>query len=151
MTFLLRLPPPLWALLFLAATYGASALPGLRELPRLDARPAGLIVIAAALMLLLAAMLQFRLARTQLLPTSKANDALVSNGVFALTRNPMYLGMVLFCVGGALWVGRWPMLAAPVLMFAVANWIFIPFEEAKMRRQFGEAFDAYTRRVRRWI
>jgi protein-S-isoprenylcysteine O-methyltransferase Ste14 len=43
------------------------------------------------------------------------------------------------------------MLLAPVFMFAVANWAFIPFEEAKMRRQFGDVFDAYTRRVRRWI
>jgi protein-S-isoprenylcysteine O-methyltransferase Ste14 len=43
------------------------------------------------------------------------------------------------------------MLLAPVLMFAVANWVFIPMEEAKMRRQFGDAFDAYTQRVRRWL
>lgn len=63
----------------------------------------------------------------------------------------MYLAMTLFALGGALWMGRPLMLLAPVLMFAVANWVFIPFEEAKMRRQFGDAFDAYTRRVRRWL
>jgi len=39
----------------------------------------------------------------------------------------------------------------PALMFSVANWVFIPFEETKMRRQFGEAFDAYCARVGRWI
>lgn len=144
-------PPPLWALLCLAATYGLSFAPGLSTLPALETRPLGLIVIIAALALVFAAMLQFRLANTQLLPNSPTNDALVTNGLFAISRNPMYLGMALFCVGGALWMERVTMLAAPFLMFAVANGVFIPFEEAKMRRQFGDAFDAYARRVRRWL
>jgi len=146
-----QIPPPLWALLLLAATYGLSLVPGLNELPTLQTRPLGLIVIVAALAVLFTAMLQFRLANTQLLPNSTTNNALVTTGLFAITRNPMYLAMVLFALGGALWFGRAPMLAAPVLMFAVANWAFIPFEEAKMRRQFGDVFDAYARRVRRWI
>lgn len=146
------IPPPLWALLLMAGTYGLSLLPGLGTLPTLDgARPFGLIVIIAALALIFAAMVQFRRANTQLLPTSETNNALVTSGLFALTRNPMYLGMVVFCIGGALWMERALMLASPLLMFAVANWVFIPFEEAKMRRQFGEAFNAYTKRVRRWI
>jgi protein-S-isoprenylcysteine O-methyltransferase Ste14 len=144
-------PPPLWALLLLGATYFLSTLPGVREAPLMPTRPVGLIVVLAALALLAWAMLQFRLANTQLLPNSERNDALVVNGVYAVTRNPMYLAMTLFALGGALWFGRPVMLLAPVLMFAVANWVFIPFEEAKMRRQFGDAFDAYCRRVRRWI
>jgi len=144
-------PPPLWALLLLAATYFLSLAPGLDALPIWPTRPAGLIVVIAGLALMFWAMLQFRFANTQLLPNSETNNALVSNGVFAITRNPMYLGMVIFCIGGALWFGRPLMLLAPVLMFAVASWVFIPFEEAKMRRQFGDVFDAYTKRVRRWI
>jgi protein-S-isoprenylcysteine O-methyltransferase Ste14 len=149
---LLRLiPPPLWALALLAVGYGLSLAPGLRDLPHLQTRTAGAVIIVAALAILATAVLQFRLANTQILPTSKQNNALVTNGVFAFTRNPMYLAMTLFCLGGALWFGRIPMLAAPVFMFAIANWVFIPFEEAKMRRQFGESFDAYCRRVRRWL
>jgi protein-S-isoprenylcysteine O-methyltransferase Ste14 len=146
-----QVPPPLWALLLLGATYGLSLLPGLNQLPVLQTRPIGLIVICVALAILAWAMLQFRFADTQLLPNSETNNALVSSGIFGLTRNPMYLAMTVFALGGALWFGRVTMLLAPVLMFAVANWVFIPFEEAKMRRQFGEAFDAYTKRVRRWI
>lgn len=146
-----QVPPPLWALLLLTATYGLSLLPGLNALPLLQTRPIGLTVIIVALAILFWAMLQFRLANTQLLPNSPVNNSLVTGGIFALTRNPMYLAMTVFALGGALWFGRIPMLAAPLLMFAVANWVFIPFEEAKMRRQFGEAFDAYCKRVRRWI
>ena len=146
-----QVPPPLWALLLLGATYGLSLVPDLDQLPVLQTRPIGFVIICAALAILAWAMLQFRFAKTQLLPNSETNNALVTNGVFAVTRNPMYLSMTVFCIGGALWFGRIPMLLAPVLMFAVANWVFIPFEEAKMRRQFGAAFDAYTKRVRRWI
>lgn len=146
-----HVPPPLWALLFLAATYLLSMLPGLNGWPVWATRPYGLIMILASLALLAWAMLQFRFADTQLLPNSPTNNALVTNGIFGLTRNPMYLAMTVFALGGALWMGRPLMLLAPVLMFAVANWVFIPFEEAKMRRQFGDAFDAYTRRVRRWL
>lgn len=146
-----HVPPPLWALLLLAATYYLSSAPGLDALPLWPTRPYGSIIILAALALVFFAMAQFFLANTQLLPNSETNNALVTNGVFALTRNPMYLAMVLGCLGGALWFGRPLMLLAPAAMFAVANWVFIPFEEAKMRRQFGDAFDAYTRRVRRWI
>jgi len=145
------MPPPLWALLLLAATYFLSLAPALDTLPVWPTRPIGLVVIVAALALMFWAMFQFRRADTQLLPNSETNNALVTNGVFAITRNPMYLGMVIFCIGGALWFGRPLMLLAPVLMFAVANSVFIPFEEAKMRRQFGDVFDAYTKRVRRWI
>jgi protein-S-isoprenylcysteine O-methyltransferase Ste14 len=146
-----NIPPPLWALLLLAATYGLSLLPGLNTLSVLPTRPVGLILIVGALAILFGAMLQFRLANTQLLPSSPTNNALVTGGIFGITRNPMYLAMTLFCLGGALWFGRPVMLLAPALMFGVANWVFIPFEEAKMRRQFGETFDAYCKRVRRWI
>jgi protein-S-isoprenylcysteine O-methyltransferase Ste14 len=38
-----------------------------------------------------------------------------------------------------------------LLVFATANRAHIPFEETKMRRQFGAAFDQYMRQVRRWI
>ena len=91
------------------------------------------------------------MAKRLFMPNSPTNNALVSGGVFGITRNPMYLAMTLFCLGGAFWFGRPVMLLAPLLMFAVANWVFVPFEEAKMRRQFGETFDAYCKRVRRWI
>lgn len=148
---ILRVPPPLWALLLLAATYAISLAPGLRDLPILPTRPIGLILIAAAGVVLFTAMLQFRLANTQLLPNSPVNNSLVTTGLYSVTRNPMYVAMVIFCLGGALWFGLAPMLVAPVLMFAVANFGFIPYEEAKMRRQFGEAFEAYVQRVRRWL
>lgn len=151
MSALRYVPPPLWALLALGATYLLSLAPGLSTVPLMNTRPYGLIIVGASLLFLLAPMIQFWAAKTQLLPNSETNNALVTTGVYAVTRNPMYLAMTLFALGGALWMERPAMLLAPVLMFAVAHWAFIPFEEEKMRRQFGDAFDAYARRVRRWL
>jgi protein-S-isoprenylcysteine O-methyltransferase Ste14 len=145
------LPPPAWALIVLAALYYASALPGLRDLPLWQSKPLGDIVMAIGIAVPVIAILHFRLAGTQVMPTSKRNNRLVTTGFYALTRNPMYAGVTLFALGAAIWVGRPLMYFAPIIVFAIANWVFIPFEEEKMRRQYGAEFDEYARRVRRWI
>lgn len=145
------IPPPVWVLLLLLATYGLSFVPAAATLPSVHAPLIGGAILVAALAIIAIAVNTFRKAGTQLLPNSPVNNALVETGIFARSRNPMYLGMVLICLGAALIAGHATMLIAPIAMFAVTNWVFIPFEEAKMRRQFGDAFDAYTKRVRRWI
>jgi protein-S-isoprenylcysteine O-methyltransferase Ste14 len=150
---MLRLiPPPLWALLFIAITYWLGLiLPFAQDLPEWRHKPTGAILIAGALAVLFFGMGQFFLAGTQLLPNAPANNRLVTTGAFALTRNPMYLALTLATLGAAVWVGQPLMYLAPLLMYLVADRVFIPFEEAKMRRQFGEQFDAYCARVRRWL
>lgn len=148
---MLKLPPPLWALLLLTALYFASELPALRDLPLWRHQPAGLFLVLAGLALPLSAITHFLAVGTEVMPTSETNKRLVVGGLYRFTRNPMYLGLVIASFGGALWFGRPLMLLAPLFLFAIANWLFIPFEEAKMRRQFGAEFDAYAARVRRWI
>ena len=66
-------------------------------------------------------------------------------------RSVRLLSAAAVTLGIALWLGSWPMLLAPLMMLGTANFVHIPFEEAKMRRQFGDAYDVYTRKVRRWI
>jgi protein-S-isoprenylcysteine O-methyltransferase Ste14 len=148
---MLKLPPPLWAILLLAGLYYLSDLTVFSGLPDWRQKPAGLIVLFAGLALPALAIAQFNAAGTQVLPTSPTNNTLVVGGLYALTRNPMYLGLVIASLGAGLWFGRPLMLFAPALLFAIANWVFIPFEEAKMARQFGAEFGAYCKRVRRWI
>ena len=97
------------------------------------------------------AIVLFRREGTEVNPTSPANRKLVTTGPYQFTRNPMYLGLVIFALGVALWIGAWPMFVAPVAIFATAEWVHIPFEEAKMRRQFGANYEEYVERVRRWV
>ena len=64
----------------------------------------------------------------------------------------MYLGLVLVTLGIAFWVGSMADVSCVHCQrFATANWAHIPFEEAKIRRQFSSDFEAYTRKARRWI
>jgi len=145
------IPPPIWAFTWLILTAAISYLAGWPTSPYLKSLPIGLALIVVGFVVPVWAVVKFRRAGTELNPASKTNNKLVTDGPFRFTRNPMYLGLVVLSLGVAVAAGALPMFAAPFLTFATANWIHIPFEEAKMRRQFGEAFDTYTRGVRRWI
>ena len=148
---MLKLPPPIWALIYVAAGAAISWGLGWPTPPGLPIAPLGAAIVALGFIPPIWAITLFRRAGTELQPTSPTNAKLVTSGPFAFTRNPMYLGFVTITVGIAVWVGAWPMFAAPIAAFATANWVHIPFEEAKMRRQFGADFDAYVGRVRRWV
>ena len=148
---MLKLPPPVWAALILTALYFLSDLPPLDVLAHFGSGPIGLGLILFGVSLPVIAVAHFRAVGTQVMPTSERNDRLVTTGLYAFTRNPMYLGLVIAALGVALWFGRPLMYLAPILVFLIANFVFAPYEEAKMRRQFGEAFDAYAARVRRWL
>ena len=149
---MLRLPPPIWTMIFLALAAAASWALGM---PPIGWPPhhviVGMIIFFAGWILPVWAFRLFSHEGTEVDPVSEANRVLVVRGPYRLTRNPMYLGLIVVSLGMAILVGSWPMLAAPLAVFAVANFVHIPFEEAKMRRQFGEAYDAYVRRVRRWV
>jgi protein-S-isoprenylcysteine O-methyltransferase Ste14 len=148
---MLKLPPPAWTLLYLIAAGTASALYPWRSIVDLTSIPAGSVLLLLGVASALWASSIFRLKGTDLNPTSETNKLLVVTGPFRVSRNPMYLGLVLTTLGIAFCVGSLPMFAVPVLVFATTHGVHIPFEEAKMRRQFGSQFDDYTRRTRRWL
>ena len=148
---MLKFPPPIWALAYVVIAYGLSRLAGGDPIPYLPGVPFAVVLIVAGVALSVSAAALFRREGTELNPASATNQKLVTSGPFRFTRNPMYLGLVLVTLGIAFWVGTWPMFLAPIATFATANWAHIPFEEAKMRRQFSPDFEQYTRKARRWI
>jgi protein-S-isoprenylcysteine O-methyltransferase Ste14 len=148
---MLRFPPPVWTLIYLVVSTAISWLLAWPKVPGLPFAPLGIALVAAAFVLPVWAAILFRREGTEIDPTSPTNRKLVMTGPYRLTRNPMYLGLVILTLGIAIWVGAWPMFLAPIAVFATTNWAHIPFEESKMRRQFGAAYDGYVARVRRWI
>ena len=149
---MLKLPPPIWAMIFLALTAGASWGLDWPQTPWIPHHEAvGMTIFFAGWIAPVWAFRLFRTRGAELDPTSEENRLLITDGPYAFTRNPMYLGLVIATFGMAIWVGTWPMLVAPVAVFLTANFVHIPFEEAKMRRQFDGAYDDYARRVRRWV
>jgi protein-S-isoprenylcysteine O-methyltransferase Ste14 len=148
---MVKLPPPIWALICVLAAAAISwSLGWPKLLGQLNAA-LGIAVVAAALFLMFWAVVVFRREDTEVNPTSRTNRKLVIYGPYRFSRNPMYLGLVTITLGIAVWVGAWPMLIAPIAVFTILNWVHIPFEEAKMRRQFGATYDQYVERVRRWV
>ena len=147
---MLKVPPPIWALAYVAVCASISWALGWPRPPGLPLPLVGAALVVLGLVPAVWAIVLFRREGTEINPASPANRKLVTGGPYRFTRNPMYLGLVLETLGIALWVGAWPMFAAPIALFVTANWVHIPFEEAKMRRQFPGDFDDYVRRVRRW-
>ena len=148
---MLKIPPPIWGIVSLIAFYFLSDLPAFQTLPDWTNRIAGVVFFVLGLLPSFIAVAQFRRAGTQVRPDSETNNKLIVSGLYRITRNPMYVGMIFVALGVAFWFGRPLVFLSPLLVFMITNWIFIPFEEAKMRHQFGPAFDAYAQRVRRWL
>ncbi len=77
--------------------------------------------------------------------------ALVAEGPFRFTRNPMYAGLTLILLGIAVSIGTIPMFLAPIAFFFTISILFVPYEEQRMTRLFGKEYLEYKKRVRRWI
>jgi protein-S-isoprenylcysteine O-methyltransferase Ste14 len=148
---MLRLPPPIWTLIYVLIAVGISWWLGWPKVPGLPVVALGIAAVIGGLILTVWAIFFFRREGTEVSPTSPTNRKLVVAGPYRFTRNPMYLGLVILTLGIAIWVDALPMFSVPFAVFATANLVHIPFEEAKMRRQFGQTYDDYVARVRRWL
>ena len=81
----------------------------------------------------------------------KPTPAIVERGPFRVSRNPMYLQMLLACVGVAVFLANvWILLLTPIGAWVIQRLAIRP-EEAYLERKFGDDYRAYKRRVRRWI
>ena len=92
----------------------------------------------------------FQRVKTNIIPYNDPNE-LVTSGWFRLTRNPMYLGMVVVLAGISIGFGELIGYAIPVIFLVLMDRTFIPMEEKAMQRVFGARYDAYRGEVRRWI
>ena len=144
-----KLNPPHYFLLAIVAMLALDFLPADPLLSQPWLWIGALIIFFGASCTVQAA-LRFRKAETNLVPFSEST-ALVTHGLFAYTRNPMYLGMVIALAGVAtLFNERWPWLVLPVFA-AVIQFRFIRLEEKLMEETFGETYLTYKSRVRRWL
>lgn len=114
--------------------------------------PAGVALALAGLGLCAAGVASFRRARTTVNPmTPDASSALVETGVYAHTRNPMYLGFAIVLAGLAVALANAASLAmVPLFALYLDRYQIVP-EERALTARFGPAFAAYAARVRRWL
>ena len=148
----LRVPPPVAALLAAALMWLAAG-----ELPAFDVDIPGddvFIVLLAALGILLmaVAIVQFRGAGTTVNPMRPDESAaLVTSGIYRLSRNPMYVADVLLLAAWAVWLANLAALVPIALFIAYMNRFQIAPEERALQARHGEAYAAYCRLVRRWL
>lgn len=81
----------------------------------------------------------------------KPTSHIVASGPYRFTRNPMYLQMILVCIGASIaFANWWILLITPLAAWLLQTLAILP-EEAYLETKFGESYKAYKRKVRRWI
>jgi protein-S-isoprenylcysteine O-methyltransferase Ste14 len=143
-------PPPAWFFTTIAVMLGLALFAPGRALVPDPWTLLGLVPIAAGVALNLAAVSAFRRSATTIEPDGTP-AALVSDGPYRFTRNPMYLGGVVILLGLAVLLGAASPFLAPPLFAAIAATRFIPPEERKLARTFGHRYMTYRGSVRRWL
>ncbi len=147
-----RIPPPVVTLGCAGLMWGLS--PWGAALPLAEAlRWACMaVLVAMALGFLLSSAWLFRRAGTTVNPLQphKASQLVVA-GAFTVSRNPMYVGMLLALLAWALYLNSWSGLLGPVLFWGFISRFQILPEERALAARFGEAYQAYQQQVRRWL
>ena len=113
-----------------------------------------LVVGLAALGLtaMIAGVVEFRRANTTVNPHVPNNSAhVVTSGIYRITRNPMYLGMLLVLIAWTVHVSNVTALVFPVLFVLYITRLQIRPEERVLAAKFGEPYRAYLKAVRRWL
>lgn len=111
---------------------------------------AGALLVSLGFSIMIRAWWLFEQHQTAICPTT-STTAFISDDVYALTRNPMYLGMVLMMLGIASFVGSWLFYVVALAYALILNHVFCHYEEQKLLHQFGDQYAVYASRVRRWL
>lgn len=143
--------PPVWLLAFLAMAWiQASHYPAGLSFGGAWADFAGGLLVGGGVVLFVLALMEFRRARTTIVPGREA-DRLITSGIFKRSRNPVYLADTLILAGFVL---RWDAVLSLVLL-PVFVWViekrFIEGEEDMLRRKFRADFARYCQKTRRWL
>lgn len=148
----LKVPPPLvvfaTAALMAAIAY---AFPGQAiELP--FRRVLALVLAVLGMVCVAAGISQFRRQQTTLDPRKPQRaSSLVDTGIYRFTRNPMYLGFLVVLAGWAVYLGHLlPFTALPLYMLYLGRFQIGP-EERFLAAKFGDRYETYRRKVRRWL
>lgn len=110
----------------------------------------GIIPCAFGIVMNLIADRAFKKVGTTVKPFEEST-VLITNGVFRVSRHPMYLGFVLILLGIAVFMGSLTPYVVIVVFAILMDVVFIRVEEKMLEDTFGEAWLQYKKKVRRWI
>ncbi len=147
-----KIPPPIVTLVFIIISFGISELwPSISFGNVLPSQLPILVIIIAAIIMIWA-VIAFRRAKTTVNPLQPEKaSSLVTSGIFSLSRNPMYLGMLLILIAAVLQFANALNIVTVGLFTLYMNIFQIKPEEDVLTTLFGDEFKAYCRKTRRWI
>ena len=111
---------------------------------------AGMVLFAVGAALAAWAWLIFRRARTTRVP-GETSTTLVTRGPYRVSRNPMYVGLAVAYLGEAGILKQVAPVAVLPLVLVYLNWIVVPIEEVRLQQAFGDKYQQYRSKVRRWL
>jgi protein-S-isoprenylcysteine O-methyltransferase Ste14 len=148
----LKIPPPVVAALTAGAMWGISLAAPLLEAPIfIRVVTAGAIVLAGV-GFILAGVVSFRRAKTTVNPLRpETASSLVCSGIYRVTRNPMYVGLLIVLVAWAVFLSSAWALLGPLIFLLYMNRFQIAPEERVLSELFGASYSNYKAGVRRWL
>ena len=147
----LRLPPVLFLLTVTAAGVLHVRFPLTLGMPSFAlGMTAGAIVMIVAVTIASLAFVEMRRHRTTIEPGQRPTS-LVVGSVFAYTRNPLYVSLVLVVAALALMIDSWWFVAGAAVLGLVLDRVVVRSEERVLEEVFAGEYLAYKRRVRRWV
>jgi len=111
----------------------------------------GVVVMAAGGALVLETTARFALQGRGTPAPWAPPERFVERGSYRFVRSPMYLGVILLVLGQGLLLGRAVLYAWAVAAWLIFTGFLVFYEEPQLARRFGESYEDYRRRVRRWF
>ena len=145
-----KIMPPTWLLVAMIAMLALHFLMPLAWIIPPFWNLTGLILIASGLILNLSADKAFHTVRTTVKPFEESSS-LVTNGVFRISRNPMYLGFVLILTGIAILLRTLSPYLVIFAFVAVIDMTFVRVEERMLAEKFGASWKHYQSATKRWL
>ena len=148
----LKIPPPVVALVVALLMWVVSRVTSPFAAPDLVRLTLAIALAIGGAAFDIPALLAFRRAKTTVNPMKpRAASSVVTSGVYGLTRNPMYVGLVFFLCAWAAYLWSPCALFGPVVFVAYITRFQIVPEEKALSASFGPAYLSYMARVRRWL
>jgi protein-S-isoprenylcysteine O-methyltransferase Ste14 len=147
-----KIPPPAVAAVTAGAMWATSRLAPLLQLPSALRLGAAAAIMLVGIGFSAAGVLAFRRAQTTLNPTKpEQTSSLVSSGVYRVTRNPMYVGLLCVLVAWAVFLSSAWALLGPVAFVLYITRFQIEPEERALAKLFASEYTDYQAKVRRWL
>jgi protein-S-isoprenylcysteine O-methyltransferase Ste14 len=145
-----KIPPPILALVMIALIYLSSLFVESITFNYQGSLSVLFIILGAACALpSFKLFAKFKTTITPLKPSDAT--ALVTEGMYRYSRNPMYLGLLLWTIASTIWFGTWFGIIINIVFVFLINFLQIIPEEEALLEIFGEEYEEYKKNVRRWI